>query len=194
MNPDAYTFLGVPIWLDHPERTAINSIDIACTLTRICRYNGARPVSVLTHTALVWELAASGGGEPADVQLLADFALLHDAHEAYVGDLGRGWKRLVPDIRIIEVRWAAHVHQSHGLGLPEPEIAEPLKGLDRQALWIEMAQTGHPAAACVADELNRANRITADEMLLWTRATSRSPSWLDQKLVELAQGWRSESA
>lgn len=59
--------------------------EIAHSLAQINRFTGhaKRPYSVAEHSLLVAYIAASEGATP--VQQLA--ALLHDAHEAYVGDL-----------------------------------------------------------------------------------------------------------
>ena len=59
--------------------------EIAHALAQINRFTGhaKRPYSVAEHSLLVATIAASEGATP--VQQLA--ALLHDAHEAYVGDL-----------------------------------------------------------------------------------------------------------
>ena len=59
--------------------------EIAHALAQINRFTGhaMRPYSVAEHSLLVSSIAASEGASP--VQQLA--ALLHDAHEAYVGDV-----------------------------------------------------------------------------------------------------------
>lgn len=59
--------------------------DIAHALAQINRFNGhtTRPYSVAEHSLLVTDIAASRGASRA-VQLAC---LLHDAHEAYVGDM-----------------------------------------------------------------------------------------------------------
>lgn len=59
--------------------------DIAHALATINRFNGhtTRPYSVAEHSLLVADIAASRGASRA-VQLAC---LLHDAHEAYVGDM-----------------------------------------------------------------------------------------------------------
>lgn len=59
--------------------------EIAHALAQITRFTGhaKRPYSVAEHSLLVAYIAAGEGATP--VQQLA--ALLHDAHEAYVGDL-----------------------------------------------------------------------------------------------------------
>lgn len=75
----------------------IDLADIAHALAQINRYTGhtTRPYSVAEHSLLVADIAQRAGATPM-VQLAA---LLHDAHEAYTGDvsspvkwaLGNAW-------------------------------------------------------------------------------------------------------
>jgi hypothetical protein len=75
--------------------------DVAHHLAQINRFTGAcrRPYSVAEHSLLVCEIAEREHGLPP-IGLLA--ALLHDAHEAYIGDLnsplkghiGEPWRRM----------------------------------------------------------------------------------------------------
>lgn len=76
------------LWGDpRPVRAAIDAADIASALAKVCRFNGAtsRPYSVAEHSLHVaWVMEVELGiTEP--LPLLC--GLLHDAHEAYTGDL-----------------------------------------------------------------------------------------------------------
>lgn len=86
LDPDAN-------WLIH---------EIAHSLAQINRFTGhaSRPYSVAEHSLLVADLAL-GAGASASVQLAA---LLHDAHEAYAGDVSTPVKWLVGDA------WRAFEH------------------------------------------------------------------------------------
>ncbi len=69
------------------EIGTIHLFDIAHHLSRIARFNGATrnpgfPYSVAQHSMLVEALMPVTSSVPARL-----FALLHDAHEAYLGDL-----------------------------------------------------------------------------------------------------------
>lgn len=184
-EPDSTTALGLPIWLDHPERTTVSPVDIALCLSRLVRYAGARPVTVLHHTALVMELASARAGNASP---LVEYAAAHDAHEAYTGDLQPGWKRIFPGVRELEHRWSAHVHRALGLAWPlPPELAEELKRCDRTALLIEMATTGHPHRDRVAAGLGRAPEPTLREESAWLRACRRTPEWLGLILSQMAR-------
>lgn len=71
----------------------ISALDIAAALPKINRFTGhtTRPYSVAEHSLLVCELAQREFGVQQPQVLLA--ALLHDAHEAYCGDISTPAKR-----------------------------------------------------------------------------------------------------
>lgn len=95
------TYTGKSFDLLKPEPTMVCLRDIAHALGSICRFTGhtAIPYSVARHSLNVAELV------PPEYRLEA---LLHDAHEAYVGDMATPMKWLVPDFRHVENRvWAA---------------------------------------------------------------------------------------
>ena len=72
--------------------------DIATALAKICRWGGMchEFYSVAEHSVRVSSRAAKLVGErrtPDDVMLVRQYALLHDAAEAYLGDLRLPLKR-----------------------------------------------------------------------------------------------------
>lgn len=67
-----------------PVPSMINLTDIADSLARQCRWNGHVPVSVAEHCMLLADYV-----DPD----LEDHALLHDAAEAYLGDIPTPLKR-----------------------------------------------------------------------------------------------------
>lgn len=101
--------------------------DIAHHLANLCRWTGAtrRFHSVAQHS-----LAVSFRVPPE----LALEGLLHDAAEAYVGDLSRPLRRLLPDFAAIErdVRRAV----AHAFGLPI-ETTEEVAAADDEELSLE---------------------------------------------------------
>lgn len=137
--PSMYTASGHPIRFDRPELTPIEWSDLSVHLARVCRYHGARDVTVLAHLALCVQLARELG---ADDTLVAHCAA-HDLHEGYLGDLHPSLKRLLPAWEAIEERWERRVHLELGLAWPVPVcIARATKLVDVGALQLEIAVTG----------------------------------------------------
>jgi hypothetical protein len=89
------TRLGKRFDLLSPSASMVEPADIAHALSMLCRFNGHSRAfySVAQHSYLVADLV------PAQYQLEA---LLHDAAEAYVGDLVSPLKQLLPEYRQIE--------------------------------------------------------------------------------------------
>lgn len=79
--------------LADPQPSDVNIPLIALSLSRQCRFNGCttRFYSVAEHCCRLATLAANRG-HGAEVQL---WALLHDAHEAYTGDVTRPLQRML---------------------------------------------------------------------------------------------------
>lgn len=71
----------------HFTSVDISLIDIAQALSHICRYNGHIPIflSVAEHSVLVAQRVRELGGDDTAYRQ----ALLHDASEAYLGDICR---------------------------------------------------------------------------------------------------------
>lgn len=80
--------------------------EIATSLARLARFNGRGPrfYSVAEHSILCDEMARADG-VPARFRRAV---LMHDAAEAYVGDVTRPLKRLIPGFEAVEERvWLA---------------------------------------------------------------------------------------
>ncbi|MDI1288693.1 MAG: hypothetical protein PSX37_01920 [bacterium] len=89
------TFTGQKFYPLDPRADEVHAPDIAKALSQICRYGGhtSQHYSVAEHCVLM-SLAVA----PEH----ALFALLHDATEAYVGDMVRPLKQALPEYRAIE--------------------------------------------------------------------------------------------
>jgi uncharacterized protein len=101
--------------------------DIAHALALTCRFNGHCRMfySVAEHSVLVSNLC------PPEFALEA---LLHDASEAYLGDVPTPLKRQWPEYRIAEERAQATIAKC--FGLPEA-ISQAVHDADASALQIE---------------------------------------------------------
>ena len=121
------TFGGLEFNLDDPQASLVDPYDIGHALANINRFTGhtLRPYSVAEHSLLVARLA------PAEHKLQA---LLHDATEAYVGDLNSMVKRQCPAFQELEDRVRLAVAQRFRV---EPEIPQAVHTADLQALLIE---------------------------------------------------------
>lgn len=85
----------------NPTADMICTHDIAHALARLCRFNGHTHThySVAQHSLIVCSLVPQKDQLPA---------LIHDATEAYLGDMTRPLKALMPEYREIELRvWHA---------------------------------------------------------------------------------------
>lgn len=121
------TFTGRAFDLRHPTPAMVNLPDIAHALGHLCRFTGhtSVPYSVARHSLAVAAIV------PAELRLQA---LLHDAHEAYVGDISTPLKWEVPAFREVNDRvWRV---VAAAFGIPE-ELDPAVKLADRIMLMTE---------------------------------------------------------
>lgn len=92
----------------NPDPDTICIEDIAHALALVNRYAGHTPFpySVAQHSVLASQMAPAGLELPL---------LMHDAHEAYVGDMPTPLKRLMPEYQEIEDRMEAVVQEKFGV-------------------------------------------------------------------------------
>ena len=85
----------------NPTEDMIDIEDVAHALSQLCRFTGHcdRFYSVAEHSLIGALLFMERG----DDELAFEF-LMHDAHEAYVGDLSTNLKKLCPDFKVVEER------------------------------------------------------------------------------------------
>lgn len=106
------TFTGKQFWPLDPRLEDVDAVDIGHALSMVCRYGGhvRRFYSVAEHTVLIsrW-LEAQGASW--DVVLAG---LLHDAAEAYIGDMVRPLKHHMPAYQAIDVKVSAVIFEAFG--------------------------------------------------------------------------------
>jgi hypothetical protein len=126
------TASGRPYWPLDPRPEDIHVPDLPVQLSRICRFNGAMDpkvsgiYSVAQHLVLAYTVA------PTEFKLEA---LLHDAHEAYIHDIVKPLKLMLPDYQEIEEVNERAMREK--FGLPK-KISPEVKEIDRQLYATEV--------------------------------------------------------
>ena len=123
------TISGGKLDFQSPDPADIHLTDIATVLSRIPRFAG-HTVDVYTvaqHSLLVSQ------NLPPEWQLAG---LLHDAHEAYVGDLPSPLKRFCPGYKLIEDRVQRAIEEKFGLPAMSLRVG-PVRQMDLVVLATE---------------------------------------------------------
>lgn len=129
---------GLEINLLAPDPAMISIRDIAVQLSRISRFNGATalPYYVAQHSVLVAQIAGILGASPRDQFV----ALLHDAHEAFLGDITRPVLRALAemgDIQFPDLRWRMDKAIFWAFGMRFDGLPDIVKTADEVALSTE---------------------------------------------------------
>jgi hypothetical protein len=124
------TISGRKFWPLDPRAEDVDIRDIAHALANLCRFNGhvRKFYSVAQHSVIVSQVV------PPEFAL---YGLLHDAAEAYIGDMTRPLKHDPKMARFKEcdIRLSAVIYQRFGLGHEEPPC---VKAADRLVLQDEV--------------------------------------------------------
>lgn len=121
------TYTGRQVDLESPSPFDITLTDIAQALSHISRFTGhtERPYTVAQHSVHVAELVSP---------LYRAQALLHDATEAYLGDVSTPLKALLPGYRALEDTMWRVLCQRFKI---DPVMAPEVKHADLQMLGAE---------------------------------------------------------
>jgi hypothetical protein len=129
----------------HPLDPRIDEVmidDIVSPLAKSVRYNGGirrgLHYSVAEHSVLITRLLRRGW---PDNPALALQGLMHDAAEAYVGDMIRPVKQAIPQFAEIESRIAAVIFAAFRIPHPWPKIIDDY---DARICLDEEKQALHP--------------------------------------------------
>lgn len=162
-HPYLTTFTGRRVMLEHMQPDDICIEDIVQATSNLCRFGGhlKRFYSVAEHQVRACRLAEIDHGVGSEV---AQCALLHDAPEAYVGDVPLPLKVMLPDYAKIEKRvtWAV----GKALGLPD----------EGNAIW---------------DEVKRYDQIIL--MREASMLFRECPSWVDLSIANDPHYFRDDS-
>ncbi len=150
---------GRVLQLTEPNEDAINLEDIAYSLARLHRFTGHIDTTVAQHSVSVMmglynnpafmNIAECICMEPRAMLLTA---LLHDAHEAYTGDISlpmkqaigevadKGMYQLATDpVTLIKRDIQREIHLAFGLTTVQPDaLSDAIEVADRKALDIEV--------------------------------------------------------
>lgn len=163
MKRTVYTYSGRLVDVLNPKPGDIAPEDIAHALACTCRFNGHSRefYSVAQHSILVAEIC----GHP--------WGLLHDAAEAYMGDIIRPLKgglslstaHCVERWQSVEDRLLDVIAVRFGVtDLPDENL---LADADNQALATEIRDLIDPRAECLAGELARLPDPLPEPILPW---------------------------
>lgn len=111
-----------PFWPDDPRAEDIDIRSIAQALSNLCRFGGhsRRFYSVAQHSV------HCAGFAPPHLKLAA---LLHDAAEAYLVDMPKPLKMMLPDYRALETKIERVVMRRFGVDWP---MSSELKEIDQR--------------------------------------------------------------
>ena len=110
--PSTLTYTGKTYHFSDPKDEDIDIVDIAHALSLLCRYNGATEdfYSVAEHSVIVSRLVSPE---------FAFEGLMHDAAEAYCGDVISPLKRMLADYReVLRISEAAVERKFDLAGVP----------------------------------------------------------------------------
>ena len=200
------TFTGKKIDLINPTREMVDIEDIAHSLSMICRYNGhCRDFySVAEHSVMVEAMGSqillrreaerysgrlSAPPKPTSEIVQQSLALLlHDAAEAYIGDLTTPLKRGLESvgydaafpapegraskIEMLEYRWLLAIGEAFGLGDRLAEPSDVMRQADEKVMTVEVPMLFHPVQSCWWETRNRPR---SGEMVIqcWTPEKAR---------------------
>lgn len=138
------TFTGLIVEPYDLDWQKISIVDVAHALSRICRFGGhtAGFLSVAEHSVAVSHAV------PVELALTA---LLHDASEAYLGDMVRPLKKLpaMAPFREAEERAHAAIARAFGTVYPHPDA---IKQADDERLVAEISYMRDEPVGLLPDE------------------------------------------
>lgn len=130
------TYSGIKYYLTDPHPDDVKIEDIAHALSNVCRFGGHTSVhySVAQHSILCRRMAQQMEPENYILQL---HLLLHDASEAYIGDVVRPLKVSQPDYLELERRTMIVIYEALNLSFPYDYEMKTIKHIDNAVLLAE---------------------------------------------------------
>jgi hypothetical protein len=130
------TYSKLEFWPLDPRESEILPMDIAHALSMLCRANGhySHFYSVAQHS-IYCSLEAKARGLSKEIQLAS---LLHDASEAYISDITRPVKSLLPKYLEIEDQLQSFIYKCFGLTKLTEDDLRLVTEIDDAMLNLEM--------------------------------------------------------
>jgi hypothetical protein len=125
----------------YPERSEFKIIDIAHSLSNICRFNGhcKHFYSVAQHSIAVKELMRNHG-EDAVMQM---YGLTHDVSEFVCADLQSTFKKCLSGYKEIEDKIEKAFYDTYDIPQPSEEQRVVIEEYDKMALYVEAKSLMH---------------------------------------------------
>lgn len=141
MKAFVQTYSGVPFYPLAPSLGAIQIDDIAHALSMLCRYGGhtRRFYSVAEHSVILSHAVAPEN---------ARWALMHDATEAYIGDMVWPLKEEIPQFKEVEEVLMSAICTRFGLPqIQPPQVVEYDRRIviDERDMLLAPSQLAWPA-------------------------------------------------
>lgn len=152
------TYSGIIIYFDDIlTEDKIKLQDIAHSLSLLCRFNGQCKhfYSVGEHSINCLKIADSLGYDD-DLKL---YTLLHDASEAYLGDVVTPLKKQLIEYKMYEKSFQNVIFKRFGLSDANKEIENKLKIVDNACFELEWAKLMKPDSSS----------ITSDDLVFYER-------------------------
>ena len=142
---------GVKVMCPGMRKSMVRLRDVAHSLAMQCRYLGhvKKFYSVAEHSVLTSRLAEYFG-EPSKV---VKACLLHDAHEAYIGDFPSPFKEAVPGLKLFEHSIEAAVRDAFDLPADNHDIWQSVKHYDIMMLHWEADTLFDPSPDWVEEQV-----------------------------------------
>lgn len=169
-----------------PSADDIELTDIAAGLSRVNRFGGFTrdPYTVAEHSVLVAQIAASIDGSTAALR----YGLLHDASEAYLGDIINPLKQLMPDYQAIEEKWMECILKKFtGMSLVPGRWKDAVKKADQFAFRVEVCKWAlHEPADYGLDEYH-VNEVLGSHWYFVSKRIPLTPQESEQQFLEFAK-------
>ena len=195
-EPFMVTASGYRFPLLSPTADDVYLLDLAVQLANQCRFNGAvqpgKPYSVAQYSVLVADLVENINPD-LDV---ARYALLHDAHETYVGDIispvERALARLHPAsakaIQNLKKILDRSIFEAFGLEFPVPPSIRDICPLGAAALYVTPGVPLPPPLGTeikVWPALEAAKRFEDKALALFTDTATPPPGRAERRHLPL---------